>query len=188
MTVELTPLLNSAPETFDIIEGVVPAIQRQNLAEVAKLLNQISVGRLFGEDQAYLKPMNAFIESSALRFAVWMRDGESIPRRPPSSLKLTCVAAVIYVEDPETHFRADEWLDAKSSRQPIVYISPNDIYATHGAIAESLDFVAPEEADPLRAIIIELGAAPTVANGELGRARADEVPLTLIARLHANGG
>ena len=43
--------------------------------------------------------------------------------------------------DAEVHFRADEWLDAKASRQPVVYISPNDIYSLHSAIVESLDVV-----------------------------------------------
>lgn len=49
--------------------------------------------------------------------------------------------AVIHVPDAEVHFRADEWLDAKSAQQPVVYISPNDIYALHSAIVENLDVV-----------------------------------------------
>ncbi|KAM0790472.1 hypothetical protein ACM66B_003348 [Microbotryomycetes sp. NB124-2] len=156
-----------APETFDIVPGIVPVQQRQNLSEVAKLLNQVSVGRLFGDDQAYLMPMNAFLEASAARFAGWMED-------------------VIVVEDAEQHFRADEWIDAKSSHQPVVYISPNDIYSTHSLIAEHLDIVAREESDPLRQIIAELGGVPLSGSVELNRARADEVPLTLTTRLRAD--
>ncbi|KAK4049279.1 iqgap- protein [Microbotryomycetes sp. JL201] len=158
-----------APETFDIVSGIVPVQQRQNLSEVAKLLNQVSVGRLFGDDQAYLMPMNAFIEASAARFASWMED-------------------VIAIEDAEHHFRADEWIDAKSSHQPVVYISPNDIYSTHNLIAEHLDVVAREGADPLRQIIAELGGVPLSGSAELDRARADEVPLTLTTRLRADEG
>lgn len=48
---------------------------------------------------------------------------------------------VIHVADAEAHFRADEWLDAKSSRQPVIYISPNDIYTLHSAIVDCLDVV-----------------------------------------------
>lgn len=49
--------------------------------------------------------------------------------------------AVIHVPDAEAHFRADEWLDAKASRQPVIYISPNNIYALHSSIVESIDAV-----------------------------------------------
>ncbi|KAK4047448.1 iqgap- protein [Microbotryomycetes sp. JL221] len=156
-----------APETFDIVSGVVPIQERQNLSEVAKLLNQVSVGRLFGQDQAYLMPMNNFLESSSARFATWIQD-------------------VMAVEDAEIHFRADEWIDAKSAQQPVVYISPNDIYSTHSTILDHIDVVAPDSNDPLRMIVVELGGVPIGGSAELTRARADEVPLTLTTRLRAD--
>ncbi|GEM11050.1 ras GTPase-activating protein [Rhodotorula toruloides] len=153
-----------APETFGIVEGVVPPIQRQNLGEVCKMLNQISVGRLFGSNQEYLMPMNDFITAGAAEFTQWIFE-------------------LIHIEDAETFFRADEYVDAAASRRPVIYISPNDIYATHSILVETLDVIAPEEDDPVRQILVELGGVPTASSAELERARADEVALTLATRL-----
>ncbi|GAA5964914.1 hypothetical protein JCM21900_000018 [Sporobolomyces salmonicolor] len=153
------------PDVFGIVEGVLPPVQRRNLAEVCKLLNQIAVGRLFGDDQPYLAGMNDFVSRSSNRFSQW-------------------ISEVINVEDAETHFRADEYVDAAAARRPVIYISPNDIYATHSIIADNLAVIAPDEQDPLRETILELGGAPTGANSaELLRARAEAITLTLNTRM-----
>ncbi|CEQ42089.1 SPOSA6832_03856, partial [Sporobolomyces salmonicolor] len=175
------------PDVFGIVEGVLPPVQRRNLAEVCKLLNQIAVGRLFGDDQPYLAGMNDFVSRSSNRFSQWISEGELVlaycgedPRlKTPSRL-----AIVINVEDAETHFRADEYVDAAAARRPVIYISPNDIYATHSIIADNLAVIAPDEQDPLRETILELGGAPTGANSaELLRARAEAITLTLNTRM-----
>ncbi|SCV68238.1 BQ2448_359 [Microbotryum intermedium] len=158
-----------APETFGIVEGVMTPRQRQNLSEVCKLLNQISVGRLFGDDQPHLQPMNDYIGACVQDFSRWITD-------------------VIHVEDAEVHFHSDAYVDAVATHRPIIYISPNDIYSTHSIIAENLDVVAPEPHDPLKGIIEELGGAPASSTGELNRARADTVPLTLMTRLMTQEG
>ncbi|GAA5901502.1 Iqg1p [Sporobolomyces salmoneus] len=152
------------PDVFGIVEEVVPAVQRHNLAEVCKLLNQISVGRLFEDDQP-LKGMNEFVSKSSAAFANWIKD-------------------VINVKDAEDHFRADDYVNAAAERRPVIYISPNDIYSTHSIISDNLDVIAPEENDPLRETILELGGAPGDGNSaELSRARAEAITLTLNTRL-----
>lgn len=50
-------------------------MQRQNLAEICKLLNQVSVGRLFNEEQRYLMPLNEWITERANDFSEWIRAG-----------------------------------------------------------------------------------------------------------------
>lgn len=74
-------LVYSAPESYGIVDNVIPPTQRQNLSQICKLLNQISVGRLFGPDQRYLIPMNEFIESSSQEFVRWIaaRQSRSLP-------------------------------------------------------------------------------------------------------------
>ncbi|GAA5951462.1 hypothetical protein JCM3765_005942 [Sporobolomyces pararoseus] len=152
------------PDVFGMVEEVVPPVQRHNLAEVCKLLNQISVGRLFEDDQP-LKGMNEFVSRSSAAFANWIKD-------------------VINVKDAEDHFRADEYVNAAAERRPVIYISPNDIYSTHSIISDNLDVIAPEENDPLRETILELGGAPGDGNSaELSRARAEAITLTLNTRL-----
>ncbi|SGY18090.1 BQ5605_C015g07977 [Microbotryum silenes-dioicae] len=174
-----------APETFGIVEGVMTPRQRQNLSEVCKLLNQISVGRLFGEDQPHLQPMNDYIGACVQDFSRWITDC-ALTRLLGGGASLTALVIatiVINVEDAELHFHSDAYVDAVAAHRPVIYISPNDIYSTHGIIAENLDVVAPEPHDPLKAIIEELGGAPASSTGELNRARADTVPLTLMTRL-----
>ncbi|BGP20177.1 iqgap-related protein [Rhodosporidiobolus nylandii] len=153
-----------SPEQFGMADSVLPLVQRQNLAEVCKMLNGISVGRLFGQEAQHLTPMNDFITTSAKRFTDWLYE-------------------VINVQDAETHFHADEYVDAAAARRPVIYISPNDMYSTHTIIAENLDVIAPEEEDPVRKIIVEFGGAPSPASAELSRARAEAVALTLATRL-----
>lgn len=53
-------------------------VQRKNLAEICKLLNQISVGRLFDNELPYMTPLNTFIASSSESFTRWIYDGETV--------------------------------------------------------------------------------------------------------------
>lgn len=46
----------------------------------------------------------------------------------------------------------------------------------------------PEANDPLRAIITELGGAPSQSSSDLSRARAEEVALTLSTRIRTQDG
>ena len=48
---------------------------------------------------------------------------------------------MIHVPDAEVHFRVDDYSDATSARSPVIYISPNDIYATHSLIHDNLDII-----------------------------------------------
>ncbi|GAA6050880.1 hypothetical protein JCM3770_005753 [Rhodotorula araucariae] len=153
-----------APETYGIVEGVVPEIQRQNLGEVAKLLHQISIGRLFEQEEAHLRSMNEFVKASWASFRHWLCE-------------------VVYVEDAETHFHADEFSEAVAVRRPKINITPNEIYTLHSIIAENLDKIAPDARDPVRLIVEELGGVPAGGSAELNRARADAIALTLAPRV-----
>lgn len=46
------------------------------------MLNQISVGRVFGEEQPYLKPMNQFLATSSAQFTRWIYDSALLPFFP----------------------------------------------------------------------------------------------------------
>ena len=71
-----SPARLQRPENFGLVDGVVPPVQRQNLSQVCKLLNQIAVGRLFGSDQPHLAPMNDFIRTSSESYLAWIQQGE----------------------------------------------------------------------------------------------------------------
>lgn len=151
-----------APENFGLVDGVVPPVQRQNLSQVCKLLNQIAVGRLFGSDQPHLAPMNDFIRTSSESYLAWIQQA-------------------MQVEDAETYFGADPFQEAASGRVPVIYISPNDIYALHCVLVDQLHLVAPLPADPVREIISELGSVPSSgSNAEVASSQDDEVTLALV--------
>lgn len=65
----------SAPEGFDVIEGVINPQQRKNLAEISKMLNQISVGKLFASENTCLTPLNEYVEYAGNRFATYFKNG-----------------------------------------------------------------------------------------------------------------
>lgn len=152
-----------APETFDVIDRVIGPIQRKNLAEVSKMLTQISNGRLFSDDNPYLQPLNEYVQQASARFIQWLYN-------------------VIDVPDAEMQFNADEFLDHTIQQRPVIYISPHEIYSMHLLVAQQLDALAPNSEDPLRATLEELGAPPGAASQELSDARLGEITFELVNR------
>ncbi|KAJ2499886.1 iqgap- protein, partial [Coemansia sp. RSA 1972] len=57
-----------APESFDVIETTISPFQRKNLAEIAKMLNQVSVGKHFSEDNMFLQPLNNYVGYTSAKF------------------------------------------------------------------------------------------------------------------------
>ncbi|KAF9365937.1 hypothetical protein BGX34_007437 [Mortierella sp. NVP85] len=130
-----------APEGFDVIEGVVSPMQRKNLAEISKMLNQISVGKLFSDDNVYLKPLNEYVGYAGARFAKYFR-------------------SVVEVVEPEKQFEVNEYEDQVNTIRPTVYMSPFEIFGMHAMMIDKIDFLAPEMDDPLRVLLSELGNPP----------------------------
>lgn len=84
---------NSAPEGFDVIEGVINPQQRKNLAEISKMLNQISVGKLFASENTCLTPLNEYVEYAGNRFATYFKNGEFLKQ-------LTLIKDYLYWRGP----------------------------------------------------------------------------------------
>ncbi|KAI7832446.1 hypothetical protein BC939DRAFT_435523 [Gamsiella multidivaricata] len=154
-----------APEGFDVIEGVVNPMQRKNLAEISKMLNQISVGKLFSDDNVYLKPLNEYVGYAGARFAKYFK-------------------SVVEVVEPEKQFEVNEYVDQVNTIRPTVYISPYEIFNMHAMLASRIDVLAPEMDDPLRVILSELGNPPS--GYEEHSQGHGEVCLTLQNRFTAN--
>lgn len=51
-------------------------MQRKNLAEISKMLNQISVGKLFDADNIYLQPLNEYVGYASVRFFKYFKNGK----------------------------------------------------------------------------------------------------------------
>jgi hypothetical protein len=144
-----------APEGFDIIESNINQIQRKNLAEIAKLLHNISVNKPFADDNQWLQPLNEYIAIAAKKFAIFFN-------------KVACV------ESAEVHYQIDEFDDLAKTSNPVIYISPKEIIEVHQCIIEHIEDVETNEKDPLRIILKDLGDPVTTETSE------KEIQLTLV--------
>ncbi|KAG0237507.1 hypothetical protein BGW42_000717 [Actinomortierella wolfii] len=131
-----------APEGFDVIEGVVSPMQRKNLAEISKMLNQISVGKMFADDNVCLQPLNEYVSYASKKFAKYFTRVADVP-------------------EPEEQFDISEFNDQVNTTRPTVYISPYEIFTIHSILMDKIDILAPEMDDPLRVILSELGHPPS---------------------------
>lgn len=155
-----------APESFDVTSAVVSGVQRKNLAEISQVLTQIALGRPFGEEQPFLQPLNEYVEQASQRYRRWIH-----------TLVDSC-------PDPEIHFGIDECVDSSGIEKPVIYISPNEIYAMHALLCNNEESLATSPDDPLYVLLEELGPPPQVATSrELQSARDSEISFPLVNRM-----
>ncbi|KAJ1660808.1 iqgap- protein [Dispira simplex] len=152
-----------APDSFDVVESVINPLQRKNLAEIAKMLNQVSVGKLFSDDNVFLQPLNNYVAYTSERFAQYSY-------------------AVTNVMDPEVYFQIDEFSDLTQTRKPVIYMSPQEVFTIHQALEDNLDVLAQTADDPLRLILHDVGPAPTVRSELKSPGHGNEISLTLTDR------
>jgi len=146
-----------SPEGYDVIETNVDQNQRKNLAEIAKLLHNISANKPFADDNQWLQPLNEYISNAAKKFATFFQ-------------KVACV------ETPEAHFHIDEFDDLTKTSNPVIFISPKEITEVHQCIVEHIDDIEINENDPLKIILKDLGDPITTETSE------KEIALTLVNR------
>ncbi|CCU81421.1 Ras GTPase activating protein [Blumeria hordei DH14] len=153
-----------APETMGVVEKHLTPTQKHNLKEVAKVLSQITSGRLFGGDNIYLQPLNAYIENAIKRTSLIFAD-------------------IMLVPDAEGTFHIDEFNDLYAKVKPTLYIKMADIFAIHQLIAAHLPEICPSRDDVLRDILQELGSAKNNETEMLG-VTSTEIQMTLSPKLH----
>jgi Ras GTPase-activating-like protein IQGAP2/3 len=61
---------------FDIISGSLSPVQKKNLAEIAKMLTQITYGQPFGDDNLCLQSLNSYVIEAIPIFRDWFLEGE----------------------------------------------------------------------------------------------------------------
>eukprot|EP00158_Paraphelidium_tribonemae_P005840 Partr_v1_DN27551_c0_g1_i1_m30118 putative IQ motif containing GTPase activating protein len=170
-----------APEGFDVIEQLISPLQRKNLAEIAKMLQQVSVSKGFDSEMSYLSSVNEFVSESGKKMLAFFKDVAEVP-------------------EAEEQFQMSDMSDLAKTSKPVIYITPQEIYNTHALLADALDDISPEGGDPLRLLLKELGnpppntvtvnysnnmkfeEAPNAADG----ARGNEISLNLSSRFIDN--
>ncbi|CAD6442352.1 d340dd4f-b262-4694-b4a3-7b45ecfabd8e [Sclerotinia trifoliorum] len=159
----LYPALTT-PESMGVVERQLTPLQKRNLGEVAKVLGQISTGRLFGGENMFLQPLNAYVTDAIERIT-------------------DIFSNIISVSDAESTFDIDEFNDLYARTKPTLYIKMADIFAIHNLICDDLPQICPNRDDVLREIIQELGSAKSNESEMLGVSSA-EIQMTLTPKLH----
>ncbi|KAH9060882.1 ras GTPase-activating protein [Lactarius vividus] len=150
------------PETFDIVSSTVDVSSRKNLAQISKVLAQITSCSEFGDDMPSYIPINEYVTKAISQFTAWLLEVADVP-------------------DAETQYHAHEFLDVTVQPKPI-YISPNEVYAMHGLLAQHIDRLGTGRDDALRIILQELDGVPQFGNEELKDARDRAITLELTNR------
>ncbi|CCJ28108.1 unnamed protein product, partial [Pneumocystis jirovecii] len=151
-----------APDSFDIIESTIPTLQRKNLAEISKILVQITTGKLFDKNDVFLQPLNVYVETAIQRM-------------------IKVLKTVIDVQDAERYFEMDEFDDLTSTQKPILYIKTSEIFLIHSLVYNEIDIMAPNQDDQLRDIVKQLGSLSN--NEEFVKISSNEIDLILSPRL-----
>ncbi|KAI2335225.1 iqgap- protein [Ophidiomyces ophidiicola] len=151
------------PEKSGVVNHALTQEQKRSLGEISKVIAQVASGRLFGSDNVYLQPLNAYIAESIQRLgAIW--------------------GTLITVQDAETYFEIDEYNDLYAKTKPTLYIKMSDIFSIHQLVAAEISHVCGQE-DALREIIRDLGSVKSNEH-ELMSVSSSEISLTLTPKLH----
>ncbi|KAI1003461.1 Ras GTPase-activating-like protein [Podosphaera aphanis] len=153
-----------APETMGIVEKQLTPLQKRNLVEVAKVLSQVASGRLFGGENIYLQPLNAYVGDAIERISLIFSN-------------------IISVADAESTFDIDEFNDLYAKSKPTLYVKMADIFAIHQLIAADLPTICSNRDDMLREIVQELGSVKNNETEMLG-VTSTEIQMTLNPKLH----
>ncbi|EEH42766.1 uncharacterized protein PADG_07586 [Paracoccidioides brasiliensis Pb18] len=152
------------PEKYGIIDRGLTQEQKRNLGEIAKVIAQVASGRLFGNENVYLQPLNSWIGDAIQRLgAIW--------------------GNLVTVEDAESHFDLDSFNDLYAKTKPTLYIKMSDIFSIHKLLAAEISSICTDPDDKIREAIRDLGSVKSNEN-ELMSVSSSEICLTLTPKLH----
>ena len=153
------------PEMWGVIDRGLSPAHKRNLAQVTLVLGQVcSAGRLFGQDNLYLQPLNNWVTESLGR---WQ----------------DALQHLFEIESPEEHFDSEQFSDLYAKTKPTVYIKLSDIFQLHSLVSENMMSIAPSRDDPIKEVLADLGTAKG-NESDLGNASSNggEITLTLKSR------
>lgn len=65
-----------APETYDIVNQTISVQSRKNLAQVSRILEQISLGTGFSDEHPCYVPVNEYVRKAIAQMSTWLFEGE----------------------------------------------------------------------------------------------------------------
>ncbi|KAK2787692.1 hypothetical protein FQN51_003103 [Onygenales sp. PD_10] len=152
------------PEKFGVVDRGLTQEQKRNLGEIGKVLGQVASGRLFGNENVYLQPLNSYIEESIQRMGIIWGNMVTVP-------------------DAESHFDIDEFNDLYAKTKPTLYIKMSDIFSIHQLVAAEISSICVDHDDTMKEVIRDLGSVKSNEN-ELMSVSSSEISLTLTPKLH----
>ena len=63
------------PETFDIVQNTINVEMRKNLAQVSRVLTQITSGTDFGDENPCYVPVNDYVRDAIQQMTSWLFEG-----------------------------------------------------------------------------------------------------------------
>ncbi len=72
----------STPETFDIVPTTIDIESRKNLAQISKMLTQITSGSEYSEDSPAYLPVNDYVRKTIVTISTWLLEGWSCFSHP----------------------------------------------------------------------------------------------------------
>jgi Ras GTPase-activating-like protein IQGAP2/3 len=158
----LLPALKE-PEMWGVVDRGLNPMHKRNLSQVITVLGQVASGRLFGQDNLYMQPLNNWITESLDRWHEALHHLFELP-------------------NAEEYFDADQFSDLYARTKPTLYIKLSDIFALHSLVADNLPAVAPQRDDPIKELLTDLGTAKSNEIDLSSASSGGEITLTLKSR------
>ncbi|OJD13007.1 hypothetical protein AJ78_06480 [Emergomyces pasteurianus Ep9510] len=152
------------PERCGVVDRGLTQEQKRNLGEIGKVLAQVASGRLFGNENVYLQPLNSWV-------------GEAIQRLG------TIWGNMVRVQDAESYFDIDAFNDLYAKTKPTLYIKLSDIFSIHQLVAAEISSICVDQDDTIKESVRDLGSVKSNEH-ELMSVSSSEISLTLTPKLH----
>jgi Ras GTPase-activating-like protein IQGAP2/3 len=131
----------ATPDSVNFISVKPSKTMRRNLVLIAKVLQNLSNGILFGDKEQYMKPLNKFIQ-------------ERMDSLQDYFDRLTAV------DDLDDTVAVDKLMEHTQRQMPVIQISLNQIFLLHSLCEKHLKTLVQDEKDPLVSVLKALGPAP----------------------------
>ncbi|GMG56031.1 unnamed protein product [Ambrosiozyma monospora] len=151
----ITPMFIT-PENYGVHLSSLndPELARNNLLEVAKVLNQLVLMRPFGSSNAFLQPLNPFLEEFIEGIREILKD-------------------LIDIEMIDECYQMSVYDDVSSNVKPMLRLSTDEILEVLELIKNEIDITAPEKNNLLRYIMLEINELVGSTHNKLGKGMID---------------
>ncbi|XP_049850344.1 ras GTPase-activating-like protein rgaA [Schistocerca gregaria] len=133
-----------APEDYEMAD-TLDMQQRVSLIAISKMLSNITNNRLLDGDASHIQKINAYIQEKNVEFRDFLTD---VIRDVPESSEYFNIS--------------DKYLEYCQTTDPVIYISPNEMFLTHSYIYKQIDKITSGPNDALHKLISSMPKPPSI--------------------------